>query len=70
MYQPECVLMAKRKEQDNLSSLTESSLLIEVNVFLGVAEMVWDKFLPNWGSRELSSTELLLVKPMKPRELR
>lgn len=54
--------VAERKEQDSLSSLRESYLLIEVNVFLGVAEMVWDKFLSNWGSKELSSTEPTAAK--------
>lgn len=54
--------VAKSKEQDNQSSLTVFYLLTEVNVFLGVEEMVWDKFPTNWESKELSSTELTAAK--------
>lgn len=55
--------VAKRKEQDNLSCLTVSYLLAEVNV----EEMVWDKFPTNQESKELN---FLLLKPVKPHELR
>lgn len=54
--------VARRKEQDNLSSLTASDSLTEVNAFLGVEEMVWDKFPTNWESKEISSTELTAAK--------
>lgn len=50
--------VAKRKEQDNLSCLTVSYLLAEVNV----EEMVRDKFPRNWESKELSLTELPAAK--------
>lgn len=54
--------VAKSKERGNLSSLTASYLLTKVNVFLGVEEMVWDKFPTNWKSKELSLTELTAAK--------
>lgn len=54
--------VAERKEQDNLSSLTASYSLTEVNIFLGVEEMVWDEFPTNWESKELSSAELTAAK--------
>lgn len=54
--------VAKSKEQGNLSSLTASYLLTKVNIFLGVEEMVWDKFPTNWKSKELSLTELTGAK--------
>lgn len=54
--------IAKSKERCNLSSLTASYLLTKVNAFLGVEEMVWDKFPTNCQSKELSFTELTVAK--------
>lgn len=54
--------IAKSKKQCNLSSQTVSYLLTKVNAFLGVEEMVWDKFPTNCQSKELSVTELTAAK--------
>lgn len=54
--------VAKSKERCNLSSLAELYLLTKVNAFLGVEEMVQDKFPTNCQSKELSFTELTAAK--------